>query len=192
MIENWDYNEKNALEIWDIYDKDKTKVGYTKHRSEKLNDFEYHLVVRVWIVNSDKEILLSQRGMKKRGPLLWECTAGSAISGENNIDTINREVFEELGIDLSHDKGICMLDVRRDSHHDFYEVWLYRKDIDLSDIVIDGEDVINVKWVKIDELLQMMKENQLMPTLSNFPDLYRKYVQKDLEDEMMGTGIESL
>lgn len=42
------------------------------------------------------------------------------------------------------------------------------------------------------ELLQMMKENQLMPTLSNFPDLYRKYVQKDLEDEMMGTGIESL
>ena len=40
MIENWDYNEKNALEIWDIYDKDKTKVGYTKHRSEKLNDFE--------------------------------------------------------------------------------------------------------------------------------------------------------
>ena len=114
--------------------------------------------------------------MKKRGPLLWECTAGSAISGENNIDTINREVYEELGIDLSHDKGIRMLDVRRDSHHDFYEVWLYRKDIDLSDVVIDGEEVINVKWVKIDELLQMMQKNQLMPTLSNFPDLYRKYV----------------
>lgn len=71
-----------------------------------MNDFEYYLVVRVWIVNSDKEILLSQRGMKKRGPLLWECTEGSAISGENNIDTINRVVFGELGIDLSHDKGI--------------------------------------------------------------------------------------
>lgn len=178
-MKNWDFNEQNAEEKWDIYFKDGTKAGYTKKRCEKLEEYEYHLVIRTWIVNSANEILLSQRGLKKRGPLLWECTAGSAISGENSLDTINREVYEELGIDLSNDEGECMVRTRRDTHHDFYEIWLYRKDIDISDITIDDDEVINVKWVTIEELVEMLNNDQLMPTLSNFPELYKKYVSNE-------------
>lgn len=174
-MENWDFNKENANERWDIYDRNRKKTGYTKFRKEKLTDDEYHLVVRVWIVNSSGDILLSQRGAKKRGPYLWECTAGSALSGEDSIKAINREVSEELGINLENDNGIRMLNVRRDAHHDFYEIWLYRKDISLDEIKIDGKEVINVKWVTISELKDMINKGLLMPTLSNFPDLYEKY-----------------
>ncbi len=177
-MELWDYNEQNADEMWDIYDRNRIKKNYLKKRKSSLEDDEYHLVVRVWIINSQGDILLSQRGGHKRGPLLWECTAGSAIAGENNIDTINREVMEELGIDLSNDKGIQMVNIRRDEHHDFYEVWLYKKDIALDEIRIDGVEVIDVKWVSLPILEKMIANNQLMPTLVGFPDLYRKYVNK--------------
>lgn len=175
-MENWDVNKTNAMEEWDIYTKDGLKAGYTKHRKEALLDTEYHLVVRIWIVNSNGEILLSRRGTKKRGALLWECTGGSVLSGETQREAINRELKEELGIDLSDTNGVCMVKERRDSHHDLYEVWLFRKDINLSDIKIDGEEVIDVKWVNIGELIDMMEKKELMPTLSNFPKLYQKYV----------------
>lgn len=81
-------------------------MNYLKKRKSNLTDDEYHLIVRTWIVNSKGEILLSQRGHNERGPSLWECTAGSAFAGETNIDTINREVMEELGIKLSADTGL--------------------------------------------------------------------------------------
>ena len=68
-MKNWDFNDSNADEKWDIYFKDRTKAGYTKRRCEQLKEYEYHLVVRTWIVNSSKEILLSQRGLKKRRPI---------------------------------------------------------------------------------------------------------------------------
>lgn len=177
-MKNWDYNQKDANEQWDIYDKNRNKMSYTKFRKEKLLDNEYHLVVRVWIVNSIGQILMSQRGGKKRGPYLWECTAGSALSGEDSIKAINREVSEELGIDLSTDKGVCLLNTRRDNHHDFYEVWLYRKEVLLENTKIDGQEVIDIKWVTIEELEYMIEEQQVMPTLINFPKLYKKYVLK--------------
>lgn len=174
----WDYNDQNADELWDIYDKNHIKKDYQKKRKSKLTDNEYHLVVRTWIVNSKGEILLAQRGENKRGSLLWECTAGSAISGETNIDTINREVMEELGIDLSTDTGIQIVNTRRDTHHDFYEVWLYKKDISLDEIQIDGVEVIDVKWVSLSMLEKMISNHELMPTLTGFPDLYREYIDK--------------
>ena len=178
IMQLWDYNEQNANEMWDIYDKNHIKRDYVKRRKSKLADDEYHLVVRTWIVNFQGDILLSQRGQNKRGSMLWECTAGSAISGETNIDTINREVMEELGIDLSGDQGTQMVNIRRDEHHDFYEVWLYKKDIALSEIHIDGVEVIDVKWVSLSILEKMIENNELMPTLSGFPDLYRVYINK--------------
>ena len=175
-MENWDVDKTNAMEKWDIFTKEGLKTGYTKFRKESLLETEYHLVVRIWIVNHKGEILLSRRGRKKRGALLWECTGGSVLSGETQREAINREIQEELGIDISGEKGICMVNERRDEHHDFYEVWLFRKDINISEVTIDGEEVIDVKWVSIDEFNDMLVKNELMPTLSNFPMLYKKYV----------------
>lgn len=172
----WDVTAENANEIWDIWDKDGNKLPYTKFRGEELLDHEYHLVVRVWIINSKGQILLSQRGAKKRGAFLWECTAGSALSGESSKDTINREVYEELSIDLSDRTGTLLQRVRRDAHHDFYEIWIYEKDILLSEIHYDGEEVINAKWVGINELECMISDGLLMPTLSIFPHLYKDYL----------------
>jgi len=176
-MKSWDVTADNANEIWDIFDKNGDKLPYTKLRKDALLDNEYHLVVRVWLVNSEGQILLSQRGINKRGALLWECTAGSALSGESSIDTIKREVLEELSIDLSGCTGTLLQRIRRDDHHDFYEIWIYEKDICINSIQVDGKEVIDVRWVSILELERMISEGLLMPTLSSFPQLYRDYLR---------------
>lgn len=38
IMQLWDYNEQNANEMWDIYDKDRIKKGYLKKRKSELAD----------------------------------------------------------------------------------------------------------------------------------------------------------
>ena len=48
------------MELWDVYDKDRNKVGRKHERGTPLPDGDYHLVVSIWIVNSRQEILSSE------------------------------------------------------------------------------------------------------------------------------------
>ena len=98
------------------------------------------------------------------------------MSGETPEECVIREVKEELGIELKKGEGIIVSSVRRDDHHDFYDIWLYRKDIKLSEITIDNVEVIDVKWVSIETFISMFNNNQIMPTLGNFPDIYTQYI----------------
>ncbi len=71
------------MEYWDIYDEFKNKTGKVLKRGDKLNDDEYHLVTNAWIKNSKGEFLITQRSSTKAHPLMWECTGGSAVLGED-------------------------------------------------------------------------------------------------------------
>lgn len=88
-------------EIWDIYDENRNLTGKTIKRAEyinKIKENEYHLVVHIWIKNDNNEWLISKRTPNKHFPLLWECTGGSALAGEESLTAALREVKEELGI----------------------------------------------------------------------------------------------
>lgn len=66
-----------------------------------MKDDEYHLVINAWIINKNNEILISQRNAQKSHPFMWECTDGSALQDESDIDACVREIEEELGIDIN-------------------------------------------------------------------------------------------
>ena len=75
-------------EIWDIYDENRNLTGKTIKRAEyinKIKENEYHLVVHIWIKNDNNEWLISKRTPNKHFPLLWECTGGSALAGEESL-----------------------------------------------------------------------------------------------------------
>ena len=60
---------------------------------------EYHIVVEVWTVNNDGEILLTLRHPdKKEYPNFLENTGGSTVAGETSREGAVRELFEETGI----------------------------------------------------------------------------------------------
>lgn len=116
-------------ERWDLYNGAGEKTDVTIFRGMPIPKGYYHLSVSAWICNSKGQYLLSQRHPKKQYPLLWECTGGSVLAGEDSLCGALREVREELGITLDPEGAEQLCHTRRDSVQDFYDVWQFHADI---------------------------------------------------------------
>jgi 8-oxo-dGTP pyrophosphatase MutT (NUDIX family) len=52
------------------------------------------------ILQLDEDVLLCLRANTKHAPRHWSLPIGHVESGENNIDALRRELYEEIGIQL--------------------------------------------------------------------------------------------
>lgn len=154
-----------TMELWDLYDKERKKTGKTLERGMPIPKGYYHLCVSVWIVNSKGEFLLSQRHPDKKYPLLWECTGGSVLAGEDSLEGALREVKEELGIVLEPKDGKVIYQTRREDIQDFYDAWLFHHDAEIEDLQLQETEVIGAKWVDQKGLLELYNEGKLHPLL---------------------------
>ena len=141
----------------DLYDKDKNKLNKLAKRGDKLQDTEFHLVVNAWIKNKNGEFLIAQRNANKSHPLMWECTGGSALAGEDSLKASLREVQEELGIDISNCKHKFIGRTLRYYEHcnDILEVYLFFCDIDIKNVKIQEEEVNAVMWASKEKILDL-------------------------------------
>ncbi len=145
-------------EKWDLYDKNGNLLERKANRGEKLLFGEYHLVVNAWIVNDNNEFLITRRSAKKSHPLMWECTGGSALSGEKSEEAAIREVKEELGITVK--EGILIGRTRRyyPNRPDILDVWLFHSNVDINEIKVQEEEVCEAKWASVDEIKRIYNE----------------------------------
>lgn len=145
------------MEIWDILDEDGNKTGRTMVKGEPLQEGEYHLVVHIWIINRKREILIQKRADHlQHAPGIWAITGGAAIQGEDSIMTACRETKEELGIEISP-KGKPTRYKRKD---DFTDIWVVESDVNIKDIVLEKEEVSDVKWVTKEKLKMMIQKGE--------------------------------
>ena len=117
------------MELWDVYDENRKLTGKTHERGVPLGPGEYHIIADVWTVNQRSEILLTRRHPDKPYGLLWECTGGSVLTGENSVEGALRELSEEVGIHASKDElhlihSICL----KERFVDTYICLLYTSD----------------------------------------------------------------
>lgn len=145
------------MEIWDIYNKDRQKTGKYHERGNKMNEGDYHLVVHVWIVNDQGQILIQKRQPWKLGyPNMWDCSAaGSAIKGDNSIDAAVRETKEELGIDLDLNKAKMLF--THTFSRGFDDIWLVRQNFNINDLSLQYEEVADAKWVSKLEIMRIIE-----------------------------------
>ena len=67
--------EAGTMELWDVYNYDRTKSGRTMVRGDKMEGGAYHLVVHACIFNSRGEMLIQQRQPFKQGwSNMWDIT----------------------------------------------------------------------------------------------------------------------
>lgn len=127
------------MELWDVYNRDKTKTGKTMVRGEKIKKGSYRLVVHACIFNSKGEMLIQQRQPFKSGwPNMWDITiGGSAISGETSQTAIEREIFEEIGLKIDLQNIQPHLTINFDTGFD--DVYLIEREIDIKDLVLQYE-----------------------------------------------------
>ena len=148
-------------EIWDVYDKDRRLTGRTHRRADPLAKGDYHLVVHVWIQNQQGEYLITQRAPNKGYPFMWECTGGSAVTGDDSITTAIREVYEETGLGVSSEMGSCLLTLWRDDS--LCDVWLFRQNFSLDDVVFQEMETINAKYASAQEIRRMVRDGEFVP-----------------------------
>ena len=151
------------MEIWDLYTKDRIKTDEKMVKGEKSTKGFYRLVVHVCIFNSQGEMLIQQRqSFKNSWPNMWDLTVGgSAISGDTSQLAAEREVYEEIGYKLSLDEIRPALTIN--FQEGFDDIYLIQKDIEISNLCLQYEEVKAVKWASKEEILSMINEETFIP-----------------------------
>ena len=145
------------MELRDLYDINGNKTDKTYYKGDIIPEGYYPMVVMVVIMNSKGEFLMQKRVPSKGGD--WGVTGGHPKSGETPINGIITEVKEELDLDFSNEKFI-EYDSGCDGK-DCYKMYFVNKDINLNEIVIQKEELSEVRWFSMDELNKMVETKEL-------------------------------
>lgn len=157
-------------ELWDLYDRDRNRTGRLHERGKPIPQGLYHLVVSIWIVNSQDQYLMSQRHPGRPYPKCWECTGGSVVAGETSLQGAVREVKEELGLSLDTSTAQLIYQTRREDCQDFYDVWRFQSDAPIASLKLQSSEVIAAKWMERDMIYELQRQGKLHP-LINYLDL---------------------
>ena len=163
-------------EIWDVYDENKRKTGETMKRVPYVyTPGKYNLIVTATILNSKNEILISKRAENKKFGLMWELPGGAVRAGETSLEGILREVKEEIGVKFTKKEAIFLKELKREK--DFKDIWLFKREVKDEEIKFADGEVIDTKWVSIEEFLKMFEEKQIVPGVNFVLEDYNKALQ---------------
>lgn len=168
-------------ELWDVYDINRKKTGkIIKRGIDKLTKGEYHIVVTAVIINSKNEIFISKRSASKEtNPLKWECNGGSILCGETSWQGMLREIKEEIGLVLNEKEGLLLKTIiKEEKSPKIKDVWLLKKDFKIEDLEFTDGEVIEAKWVTIEEYTKMLNEGEIVKSVDFNKDDYNKIIQK--------------
>ena len=132
------YERKITLELWQLYDSVGNETGKIIEANSEIPEGLYHKTVSVWIKNKKEQYLMSKR-----------C----------------REVYEELGIDISSLTGKKLISKKRKEQKDFYDVWIVYGEFGLHELSPNKTEVIDVKWMDMKEILLLNQYGYLHPLL---------------------------
>ena len=159
-----------TMEMVDKLNNKRQPLHKTAERSAKV-DGEYRQSVHTWIMNSNGEFLIQKRTPNKKNfPNMWSQTGGGVDEGETTLQAALRECREELGIDINLNKTELLLSFKR--KYDFVDVWLVRDDIDITKLVLQEDEVADVKWATVDEIRDLMKTDKVAKSIDVYFDFF--------------------
>lgn len=148
------------MELLDIYDSNGNITGKTIIRGDKsvkLGIDEHVAVSVIYIENSKGEFLMQKTSLEKGE--LYSSTGGHVCSGETPLESIKRETFEELGVNIDEDEvielGFLLYD--KPLRYMFY----LKKDIDVDKVILQKEEVDFVKYMNVSEINNLILENKI-------------------------------
>ncbi len=154
------------MELLDVYDDLGNVTGRTVVRGDKsvkLNEHE-HIAVAIIFIENDKGEFLIQKTSKEKGGY-YSSTGGHIDSGETPLNTIKREVLEELGVNIDKDNIVEYGAIL----HDKTIIFLYyiKKNIDINKVKLQKEEVDYVKYMSKNEISELIKNNEMLKSHGN-------------------------
>ena len=154
------------MELLDVYDDLGNVTGRTVVRGDKsvkLNEHE-HIAVAIIFIENDKGEFLIQKTSKEKGGY-YSSTGGHIDSGETPLNTIKREVLEELGVNIDKDNIVEYGAIL----HDKTIIFLYyiKKNIDINKVKLQKEEVDYVKYMSKNEINELIENNEMLKSHGN-------------------------
>lgn len=148
------------MELLDVYDSHGNKTGRVVERGNKDTVFsqDEHIAVAIIFIENQKGEFLIQKTSVEKGDE-YSSTGGHVDHGEKPIDTIKREVKEELGLDLSRESIVNLGFLLFDFPIRF--VFYIKKDFSLSDITVQEEEVQSVSFMSVNQILELINHNRM-------------------------------
>lgn len=154
------------MELVDLLNNRKELTGETCERNA-VPEGKYRLSIHIWIVNDKNEILIQQRSAsRKMFPNMWTNTGGACIAGETSIETVFRELKEELNIIPNINNLELIASYKRKK--DYVDVWLLRQNINIKDLKFNDNEVQAAKWVSIEEWKKLLIEEQAVKSSTDY------------------------
>lgn len=148
------------MEKWDLYNEDRQPLNRTHNRTEPMTKGEYHVIVSIWTINNNNEVLTTLRHPEKdKFPNFWENTAGSILAGERSVEGAIRELSEETGIKVSEEELYFLGTVKEETA--FVDVYMVRKDVKREDLVMQEGETVDAKWINIEVLDKMLETGEM-------------------------------
>ena len=160
-------------EIIDILNEnDGSKTGQTILKSEAHKNGIFHDTIHLFIINKDKNKVLLQKRCedKKLFPNLWDASVGGHVSsGEKPIESLKREMQEELGLNIEEYEVIYInrlkesLEDNNIKCNEYVSLYIIYYDIDLNNLKLQKEEVSKVEWFNKEEINNLLKNNEIVP-----------------------------
>mgnify|MGYP001604988924 CR=1 FL=1 len=169
-------------ELCDIYNSSGNKTGAVFVRGEDLKDGEYQLVTDIWIINNNLQILIQKRSETKNlSPNIWATHGGCVSTEETGLNGCIREAYEEIGI-VVKSKDIKPL-TRIISKKLIMDSYIVVQEFTLSSAVLQSEEVSDIRWVSLNELVHMVKDKHFF----NYQEL--PYVISFINNQKLIRGL---
>ena len=151
------------MELWDVYDVDRTLTGKTMERGATYEEGAFHLVVHVCVFNHKNEMLIQKRQPFKSGfSGLWDVTVGgSAVQGDNSARAAERELLGEIGLSIDLDGVPPHLTITFTPGFD--DIYLVEREVDPTTLTLQYEEVEQVRWATEEEILAMIQSGEFIP-----------------------------
>ncbi len=158
------------MELWDVYGIDRERTGKTMERGADFGKGEHHMGAHVCLFNSEGKMLIQKRQPFKSGyGGRWDLSAGgSALAGENSRETARRELLEEIGVEYDFSDIRPHLTINRVNIFD--DVYLIEKDVDISALILQAEEVERVAWASAEEIIALIEKKEFVPY---YPELIK-------------------
>lgn len=157
------------MEKRDLYDKNRNLTGETIYKGEEVPKGKYIIVILAMIQNSKGEFLIQKRSKQKDGK--YAATGGHVKTGQTSIEGMMDEIQEELGLTVKPKELELIFSGREDEWQVFFDLYYMKKDFDISDLVLQIEEVESVKWMTIEEIDDLIKNDMFL--INHAEEVYR-------------------
>lgn len=149
----------------DVLTSDGARTGAVIDKADAHRTGAWHAAAHVWILTHDGRILLQRRALiKENWPGLWDVSvAGHVAAGETSVEAAIREAREELGLTLIAEELMrigtvieqCVLNGGTYIDNEIHEIFVTRRDVNLKSLILDPNEVADVRLVTPDELAEL-------------------------------------